>query len=150
MDVIDTAIHQTAHESPSMDAKELAQKMGKRYQVFINKVNPNCESHQLTVHEAVAMMLNTGNTQIFDAIAIELRKAGIVGGGDKLKIVDAVMSMVAEGGDVVRAVHGAMADRVITAREKSGILKEISENRAALDALEDAVNREGRGSGVSE
>ena len=143
MHSIEAAIRATAHDTQGKPANFLGEQLGiASYQVFINKTNPNCRSHELKVSELFALMTETGDPQAYHAMGAELRKAGVIGDSKDISIFDAVMNKVAEGGDVVRVIHDAMADKVLTAREKTEILREISEDRAALDALEDAVNRE--------
>lgn len=147
---IDTAIRATAHGTPGKPANFLGEQLGiASYQVFINKTNPNCRSHELKVSELVALMLETGDPQAYHAMGAELRKAGVIGDNGKLSLVDAVMNKVAEGGDVVRVVRDFLKNGGGSPRKKAEILKEISEERASLDDLEDAVNREGQGSGTA-
>lgn len=150
MYLIDAAIEDIARKTPGKDADDLKRAIGvELYQTFINKTNKNCRSHELKVSELYALMLETKNPSPCHAMEAELRKAGVIGGAENVSVIDALMNKVAEGGDVVRAVHDALEDNVLSLREKKEINKQISENRAALDALEDAVNREGQRPGLS-
>ena len=135
MDAIDIAVQQTALEAPG-GAKRLAQVMGLRYQTLINKCNPHDETHKLTLREALAMMLVTGDTRIIEAMAAELggtfQSNGPRPGRD---LLSALLNADAEHGDVGRAIRDAFADGQLTARELAEIQREVSEAKRALDEL---------------
>jgi hypothetical protein len=58
---------------------------------------------------------------------------------DGKSLVQALVHMAAETGDVSRAVHDAMADGRVTQIEKAGIQKEIGHVRQSLLVLEESV-----------
>lgn len=140
MDALDLAVHQTAHD---FGLPELARRMGKGEQVLRNKVNPHSESHVLTLREAIAMVLITGDLRI----AVEVAKE--CGGGFAVaeampRDVGVVMAFLAsqrEHGDVARAVEEALSDGQISPREQVDIQQQISEARKGLDVLDAAVGK---------
>jgi len=139
MDQLDIAIHQTAHHAPG-GLPKLAKRLGIGEQVFRNKVNSHNDTHHLNVREMIAMVLATNDTQIMDALALELggkferhKKANNAG------LIDALLTADAEHGDITREMRDALQDKSLTEREKSKIRKEISEARDSLDVLEQKV-----------
>ncbi len=132
MDMIDIAIHRTVHES-GIPAKEIAQQMGMSYQVLINKANPTSEFHKMSLREALALQKITGTTAIHEAVGIELGLRIVPEEAQKPKsLVEAMLTVVSECGDVSRAFKDAMADGRLTEREKADMQKEINE---AIDSL---------------
>jgi ribosomal protein S3AE len=132
MDQIDVAIHQTVHES-DISAKEIAQQLGMSHQVLINKANPTSEFHKLSLREALAIMKITGSTSIHEAVGLELGLHSMRPDiAEPKSLMDAMLTVVSECGDVSRAVKDAMEDGRLTAREKAEMQREINE---AIDSL---------------
>jgi ribosomal protein S3AE len=132
MDQIDVAIHQTVHES-DISAKEIAQQLGMSHQVLINKANPTSEFHKLSLREALAIMKITGSTSIHEAVGLELGLHSMRQDiAEQKSLMDAMLTVVSECGDVSRAVKDAMEDGRLTAREKAEMQREINE---AIDSL---------------
>lgn len=139
MDQLDLAIQATAMNAPG-GMKGLAQKMGVNHQTLINKCNPNSETHRLTLREAMAMMLNTGDVQILEVLASELGYTVEPKASRAAKdLMAAVLSANAEHGDVGRAIQDAFADGRLTPREVAKVRDEVGEAKAALDSLLDTV-----------
>jgi hypothetical protein len=137
MDALDLSIHAATH---AYGVPELARKLGKREQVFRNKLNPNDETHGLMLHEFVAVLDVTGDLSPLETLVAMFgctltRKAL----PQSLSLMAAVLSADVEHGDVTRAIQSALADGRLTDRDRLTIRKEINEARAALDALEDVV-----------
>lgn len=132
MDHIDSAIYDTVHNA-GIAPKQLAGLMGMSHQVLLNKANPQCEANKFSVHELVALQRHTGSTRIAEAMCLELG-VNVLGpvAGSSQSVVDAVLTVVSECGDVSRAVQESLADGVLTAREKSNINQSIND---AVDAL---------------
>lgn len=135
MDQLDLAIQTTAMNAPG-GMKGLSQKMGVNHQTLINKCNPNSDTHKLTLREALAMMINTGDVQILEVLAAEL--------GYRLEqkqsrpardLMSAVLTADAEHGDVGRTIHEALMDGRLTPREVATIRDEVSEAKRSLDEL---------------
>ena len=142
MHSVDLAIHDIAHNTPERNSYYLCERIvgSKNYQTFINKANPRNRTHEFRVSEFFLLMLETNNPAPFLAMEAELRAAGVLSGPSASKsVTEAVLDCVAEGGDIPRAVTRAIADMVINDRELHEIQMEIQEERAALDALEQAV-----------
>ena len=142
MDLLDIACHQTGHDAPG-GLPALASKMGVNYQTLTNKLNPQNDTHKLTLREAVAMMLITGDVQILEAIAAQL-DCRVVRDVDQTRVglVSAAMRAAAEGGDVQRAIVEATSDGRLTARERAHIVKECVEARIALNRIEKELARD--------
>ena len=124
-----------------MDAVNLALKTGKSYQVFINKTNPNCDTHSLTEHQTIALMLATKNISIHLAVETILRNAGLMNAEPYTKgVVDALMENTACASSLYLAVKSAIEDNKITSYERNEIISFINQQRESLNHLEDAVN----------
>ena len=142
MDMLDIAIHQVAHTSTD-SAKDYAQKIGRNYQVFINKTNPVAEGGALNIHEFRALIIASGNPFPLEVLAEQVGYDII----PKKKVapeslLDAVMAASSEHGDVLRCVKEITHNKAATPRDKTLLLKEIKEAQAALDALLLAVEVE--------
>lgn len=128
MDHIDQAVYDTVHSS-DLSAKEIARNLGMSHQVLLNKANPQAEGHKLTLREAVAIMLMTGNHRIQSAIETEL---GVAEVKPKKSVIESVLDSAKEHGDVVRVVQKALDDGNISLRELEECQQEIDE---AIDSL---------------
>ncbi len=147
MDALDHANHRTLHDTPGMDAQEIARRMVKSYQVLLNKVNWACDGNQLTQREAIGLQLTTGTR---DIIRAECR---LLGGEfvphEPVAVSDlpsAILSAAAEHGDVARAIRDALGDNMLSTREVAAIQKQIDEAVDSLHSLGRAVKS--RDSGV--
>jgi len=137
MDQIDQAVHDLVHES-EIPAKVIAARMGVSHQILLNKANPQSEFHKLTLREAVAIQLITGDNRIQRAVDVELGKNKKVINGKCL--IESVIHTTVEHGDVVKTIHQSMSDKRFTLREKEKCQKEIDEAIDALTELRLAVN----------
>jgi Phage regulatory protein CII (CP76). len=132
MDHIDSAIYDTVHNS-GLAPKQLAELMGMSHQVLLNKANPQCEANKFSVHELMALQRHALSTRIVEAMCLELGFNAL--GPVKAKaesLMDAMLTVVAECGDVSRAVHDSLEDGKLTNRERNEMQREINE---AIDAL---------------
>lgn len=135
MDQLDIAIQSTATNATG-GIKGLSQKMGVNHQTLINKCNPNSETHKLTLREAMAMMINTGDVQILEVLASELGYTIEPKASRSTKdLMAAVLTADAEHGDVGRSIQEALADGRLTPREVAKVRDEVSEAKRALDDL---------------
>lgn len=143
MDQLDLSIHATAH---AFGLPELARKLGKREQVFRNKLNPHDDTHILGLHEFVAILDVTGDLSALETLCAmfgcELTRKPESRARD---LMAAVLSADVEHGDITRAIQSALSDGRLSARERNEIVKEIREARGALDTLEDVVIDQERG-----
>ncbi|MEM1113242.1 MAG: phage regulatory CII family protein [Pseudomonadota bacterium] len=141
MDALDIAKHDTVHKDPNLSAHEIAKRIGVVYGVLNNKVNWSCETNELIDRESIALQVVTGN----DSIIRETCR--ILGGefvpNDKpadIDVTTAVLKATAEHGDVSRAIHDALGDGRVTAREAAHINRQIDELTGALQQLKTTVN----------
>lgn len=144
MNQIEMAVHQTAHEAPG-GLIGMARDIGIGEQVLRNKVNPYQDTHKLGLYEAIAMMRRDGDLRILNAIAAEFGRT--INEHVVRTSRTVVLEMLAESaaqGDVARKVADALGDGRITAAEASAIRKDITEARAGLDLLEQAIIKEAR------
>ena len=142
MDQLELAVHNTAHEAPGGLAG-MARDIGVGEQVLRNKVNPYQDTHRLSLLEALAMMRRGGDLRILDALAAQLGRTinHPLPRSAKALLLE-MLAADAEHGDVTRKVADALADNKVTQREVGEIRKEISEARAELDLLEQAIINE--------
>ena len=132
MQDLDQAIYSVCHDSGGT-AKQVSQDIGMGYQVFLNKANPNCDTHHFNAPQLLQLQKVTGSNLISSTMASLLRT------GSEKNIEELCMASVVENAEAVQAAFAAR-DRVITGREKTKIMKEISEARKVLDDLEDVIN----------
>lgn len=139
MDNLDTAIHNTLHQS-DMDAKTISTEMGIVHQVLVNKANPHTDSHKLTCREALQMQLITGNHAIHIAMTNTLNVTNKAANGvPEVGILESVLAAGKEHGDVLRSITDAMADGRFTLREQEACQREITEAIEALTQLRESI-----------
>lgn len=135
MDALDVAIHHTAHES-GVSAAECAKALGMGHQVFLNKTNPGCDTHHLSIHQALALMIRTGNAAIFHALEQELSSAGVLHTqAPPQPLFMAVICAATEHGDIERSIRDALQDGHISEKEKVQIVRQCEEAVVAIGAL---------------
>lgn len=121
-------------------AGSLAPRLGiKSPRVLNNKVNHKCESHHLTLKEAVAGTDLTGNLCILDAweeragrIAIPLPQLDNV---PDAALLETYTNFIKEGGEFAAAFHDALTDGKITQKEIDRMRKEMHESFRAGEEL---------------
>jgi hypothetical protein len=139
MDQLDHAIHNTAHKS-SKTPEEIARAISVGHQILLNKVSPTNDRNKLTLREAVAMIICTGNTEMVSVIADIAGGEFVPRGGDATpSVMSGVLTVVSEQGDVTRAIECALADGRISSREGNRIIQEIDQAMSALRLLRKAV-----------
>jgi len=139
MDNLDTAIHNTLHQS-NLCAKAISSEMGIVHQVLVNKANPHTDSHKLTCREALEIQLITGNYAIHTAMTNVLNVADkATADTPKLGILESVLLAGKEHGDVLRSITDAMADGRFTLREQEECQREITEAIEALTQLRESI-----------
>lgn len=103
---------------------ELARLLGKGPTVLANKFNPECDTHLLSLGEAVAVTEITGDNRILEAWAASRSKAlvdlpaGVVSDDD---LVEQVLLAQSVFGKLMQAIHDARADGVIDRMEHGQI-----------------------------
>lgn len=142
MSHIDQAMHATVHES-KIPTREIAKRIGMSHQVLLNKVNPQCETHKLSVREAVALQLATKSRRINDAMNAELSISDEKS-APLICVFEAVLKASREHGDVMRNIQESMRDGMITDRELESCLEEIREAVDAFTGLRDTLIEKNR------
>lgn len=121
MNILDTA-YNTVHDFPG-GATALAPRMGiKSHAVLNSKVNPNTETHHLTLMEAVKIMQITGDYRILHAINAQLGKVSIdlpdiPESQRDVSLMEQMLEISIKKGDVTKAFKQMMADGRITRGE---------------------------------
>lgn len=140
MDQIDIAVHETSRNFPG-GLPALARALGMHEQVLRSKCCPTTDTHKLSLREALAMMLQTGDISILVAMADELG-CTVARKGDmpQIHLIEAILRVDAEHGDVSRALSDALSDGHLNERERANILKEIGHTQDALERLRSSVN----------
>lgn len=136
MDLLEIAVHQTAHDFDG-GLDRLAKLMGKNSQTLRNKVNPNVESHVLGLFDAMAMMIHSQDFRILEVMAAQCgRSVKPLCAEPAPSLSVALLHVVAEQGDVSRAMEDMLASGRVTVRDRAEVREHVSEARAALDVLE--------------
>lgn len=133
-----------AHEFAG-GAVALASLMGRGEKVLQNKLNPNSESHHLTIDEF--SMLADFTNRNFDAATFFAEKINAVVvcmpdvvEGD-MALLDAYMQIVTEMGKLASEFQKAYADGTIDAQEYKRICKAIDAQSGKLQAFKASVKR---------
>lgn len=132
---LDAAKYDLVHGYPG-GAVALAQRVGMRPGTLSNKVNPDIDTHHLTVDEAVAIQAATGDCRILEAEAQVLGRVAVALGDfattSDVELLDLYAELHAELGDVAREIGAALKDRRITPAEFQRIDTEM---RQAVQAM---------------
>ena len=130
MDQIDQAVYDIVHES-EMPAKAIASRISMGHQVLLNKANPQNETHKLSLREAVAIQIITGDFSIYRAMGVEIGADEIEDCGSTIS--ECLLSLTKAHGAAFGAIHNAISDSVLTSREREACQKE-------LDTLEEEIS----------
>lgn len=141
LDHFQQSLHDLVHKSKIASVK-IAEALGFKHQILINKVNPNNTVNKLTVHELHAIQILTGNDVVLRAMQAELVLS--VMKDAPCSILEAMINQGKECGDVFAVVQEALADNKLTERERSAVLKEIDEAIKALEGTRLAVIAHGK------
>ena len=119
---ITDAVYNSVHNYPG-GATALAPRIGIKSPAVLNsKVNPNTETHHITLEEAVRVMEITGDYSILHAINARLGKVSVdlpdipESHGD-VCLMEEMLEVSVKKGDVNRLFKKMMADRRITTGE---------------------------------
>ena len=139
MDRIYIALHQAALDAEG-GITGVARRLGKRQQTLINKLNPLDCTHEPTVGEFVAVMMDTGDTTALESLC------ALFGGqfvtrpqGRMDSVLAAVVHANNEHADIGRAVEECIADGEIDGDKAARIYREISEARRAINIAENTI-----------
>lgn len=120
MNITDAA-HKTVKDYPG-GSEALAVRIGMSAAVLRNKVNPNNNTHHLTLAEASEIMGVTGDDRILHALAAEhgytLQKMEADG---MASVMGAMLENAAKQGAFAQALQDALADKLISENEMKAI-----------------------------
>ena len=118
----------------------MARELGKREKTLMSKLDPADDLHQPTLGEFVAILHRLEQRDVEEILE---RITGMFGYGLATRptecadhIMTGVIHAASEWGDVMRAVDEAMEDNRIDAEERASIMRECSEAKRAITALE--------------
>ncbi len=133
LDVMDAAYH-TAQSFPG-GVPALAQRMGMSQNTLAHKISLNNDTHHLTLREAVAMQELSGDKRITRAMC------GALGGvfqeqqaAPKQTVMETVMGMAKDFGEVLVSVNNAIADGKVTLNEMHDCERQAANLMATINA----------------
>lgn len=144
MNIIDAAYH-TVHDYPG-GATALAPRLGIKSPAVLNsKVNPNTDTHHLSLLEATKMMVITNDYRILQSMNAQLGKVAIdlpqIPECRDTALTDLVLSFGMGGGDVYTLFKEMMADGRITRGEALDLSKVIHKLHEILAELNAQVHK---------
>ena len=155
IDPIDKAVHETVHEFRHMGSGKkgvpaLAPVLGMPPSTLQNKSNPNEEYANLTLKEARAVMLATGDHRIVRVLANEVGEACVtlpsIDFAADMDVLDAWGNWQTEIAETVQRIQFALSDGKIDAREVEDVRRELVEDfekgLALLDVLKGMMEPE--------
>lgn len=114
----------------------LAQRLEVNAETLKKKLNPNCETHRLSVDEAVDVQLHAQRFDVLHAMAWSLDHVAIHVPDAPAEQVAARLAVVgAEVGDVFRLAQQVLADGQVTPNERRELATQITEAISALSAV---------------
>lgn len=129
---VDDAAYQLAHQFPG-GVPALAQRMGINHNTLQLKVNPNVDTHKLSLRESVQAQVVAGDCRVLYAMASALDHACLpLPAIEEGEIAMALAQVGAEVGDVFREVQRVLGDKQVTPNERREVAKQVSEAMAAL------------------
>jgi hypothetical protein len=134
-------VHRAIHEAVlDTGPKQLAHLMGMSHTALLNRSNPNDDSHRLTLEQFLQILVHSKNSEPLEFLASALGYALVpLAPLESKSLFDSLLDLVAESGDICRAVRDAMAGGRVTKNEKKQIHKGICHVRQSLLALEQSV-----------
>jgi len=122
MNIADAAYH-TVHDYPG-GSESLGPRVGISPAVLRNKVNPNNDTHHLTLAEAVRIVDITDDDRMLRAWAHSrgyLLVRPPEGDQSDMSVLEQVVSLGVANGQFMQAIHSALADGKITQDELAAI-----------------------------
>ena len=142
---LEWAIQQTVHAKRGL-SKQLADVVGTSQQVLLNKVNPEVPTNSLHVTEAFKIMKHTGDITILEVQAAELGYHLVKDDSKAVPLMDALLDVIKEQGDIGSAIKDSTADGVVDVHEERHTITQIHEAKRALDELECSVKAHAKSS----
>lgn len=135
MQDVDDAAHRIGQTFPGR-IPALAQRMGVNPDTLTKKLNPNCETHNLSVGDSVHLQMVAGRYDVLHAMAQQLEHVCIhVPDPDRGVVASRLAQVGAEVGDVFRVAGITLADGEVSATDRRKLTKEVVEAISALSAL---------------
>lgn len=114
----------------------LAQRMGTNADTLKKKLNPNCETHRLSVDEAVDLQVCAQRYDVLYAMAWSLDHVAVpVPDVDAATVAARLAAVGSEVGDVFRVAQQVLADGHVSRNERRELAGQVSEAISALAAL---------------
>jgi hypothetical protein len=134
MSIIDVC-YRVAHNSQG-GVKALAARMGMSYQVLQNKLNPNNDTHHLTVEQAAEIADMADSDEIAEEFAARRNMVCIPitkhEGASDMELFDLIINMDKEKAEWLTQIQRALLDGVIDPDEFQRIQKESRDHLAAV------------------
>lgn len=141
MNITDAA-YSTVHDYPG-GSEALAPRLGMSAAVLRNKVNPNNDTHHLTLAEASKLIGITGTASILHALAAQHGYVATAVEADAVVSDLAVLELVTQvwrrNGDVGAAVDETLADGRVELREIARVKEAIYRVQAAMQSMLDRL-----------
>lgn len=135
MQDVDDAAYRIGHSYPGR-VPALAVRMGVNADTLAKKLNPNCETHRLSVADSVHLQVAAGRNDILYAMASSLDHVCIyMPDAAPDQVAMRLAKVGAEVGDVFRVAQQVMADGKIDAAERRELKAQIAEAVGALAAV---------------
>lgn len=124
MNTIDAA-HATVHDYPG-GSESLGPRVGISPAVLRNKVNPNNETHHLTLAEATRITDLTGDTRILQAWAhhsgyLLVKAPDANAASSDMAVLEQVVSLGVANGKFMQTINAALADGKVDQKELEAI-----------------------------
>lgn len=136
MNITDAA-YSTVHDYPG-GSEALAPRLGMSAAVLRNKVNPNNDTHHLTLAEASKLIGITGDARLAHALASThglICLSGAEGEVSDMAVLEMVTSLWSKNGDLGQIVHRALSDGVLSRKEMKEIRSAVYAGQKALADL---------------
>lgn len=143
MNILDAAYH-TVHDYPG-GANALAPRMGIKSPAVLNsKVNPNTDTHHISLVEASKLMAITGDPRILQSLNAEHGKVAIdlpvIPECRDSALTELILNMGIAGGDIQAVFKEMMADGRVTLGEAMDMSKVIHTLHMVLAELDAKVH----------
>ena len=137
MNVLDAA-YSTGHDYPG-GCESLAPRIGVGAAVLRNKLNPNTQTHHLTLVEADRMMAAAEDYRILHALALNHSHVCIKVDSDMpasdLAVLELVTHVWRSNGDVGSAVDDTLSDGLVERHEIARVEEAIYRTQQAMNAM---------------
>jgi len=140
---LEWAIQHTVHKQRGL-SKQLAEVVGTSQQVLLNKVNPDNDLNHLNLRDGLAIMKHTGDVTILEVMAEQCGYRLHQCNAEATDLMDSVLSLMSEHGELSSLVQASTADGVIDDKEKRAILTKAREIHHAVEQFESSIESEAK------